>query len=130
MTDGLHDEDIEKETDPELDHGDIDDLVESVGDTLEGQRTAAFLDDELGEHPGDMGASGDVGLEELALSERLEEEEQTSRERQRLPSDLQSPGDPNAGDVGISGGIASGEDVASNHIEGADMDSEEDISFD
>lgn len=122
MSDDIHDEEIDKETDPELEHGDIEDVDEAVGDVLEGRKPEVFLDGSaLGEHPGDMGASGDVGLEELATSERLEEEEQTERDRRRLPSDMQSPGDPNAGDVGIPGGIAAGE-MDLSEVEGDDMD--------
>lgn len=121
MNDDLHDKEIEKNTDPELDHGDIEDLDEFVGDTLQGQRTSDVIDDEsAADHPGDMGASGDVGLEELATQERLEEEEFDARESMRVPSDMRSPGDPNAGDVGISGGIATG-DMDISETEGSDF---------
>lgn len=56
----------------------------------------------------DLGATGGVGLPELALPEEMEMDDMERRELLVNPSDLQDPGDPESGDVGVVGGIAAG----------------------
>jgi hypothetical protein len=56
----------------------------------------------------DIDEADNIGLEELAADERLEEEDLEMRDLRGIPSDLRSVGDPNAGDVGIPGGLAAG----------------------
>jgi hypothetical protein len=57
---------------------------------------------------GELGATGGVGLEEIALQEGLELDDMERRELLVNPSDLQDVGDPEAGDVGVVGGLGAG----------------------
>ncbi len=59
----------------------------------------------------DMGPTGGVGLPEIALPEELELDDMERRELMVNPSDLQDPGDPESGDVGVVGGVAAGGDI-------------------
>jgi hypothetical protein len=110
MQENLHDKNIEEITDPEMhDDNDIDDLKDSIGQLHKGTRGTEFLESGDSPLPGDVGASGDVGLEEIATAEEMEREAGESRDARRVPSDLQDSGDPNAWDVGIPGGVGSGD---------------------
>ncbi len=56
-----------------------------------------------------MGTGG-VGLPEIALEALEEIDDMERRELLVNPSDLRDPGDPEAGDVGVVGGLAAGGD--------------------
>lgn len=56
----------------------------------------------------EAGATGGVGLPEIALPAELEMDDTERRELLVNPSDLQDIGDPESGDVGVPGGFAAG----------------------
>jgi hypothetical protein len=80
-------------------------------------------DDELGPDPdgvmleigvagiAEAGATGGVGLLEVALPEEDGLDDMERRELLVNPSDLQDVGDPEAGDVGVVGGLAAGAEM-------------------
>jgi hypothetical protein len=68
------------------------------------RRDGAFVEVPIG----DLSVSEDIGLSEGVLAEELAMEDMERRELLVNPSDLQDVGDPEAGDVGVAGGLAAG----------------------
>ncbi len=84
------------------------DLAEAIGDVKQGQRTRYLLDTGISSRPGDVGATGSVGMPEVILRRRRDAEDTTEMNNVGLPSDLRDVGDPEAGDQGVPGGLAAG----------------------
>jgi hypothetical protein len=86
-----------------------EDLKEAVGEAVEERRTEHILEGGITKRTGDMGPTGGVGLPETASLEELKELDTDTQENSRLnPSDLNDPGDPEAGDDGVPGGMEAG----------------------
>ncbi len=84
------------------------DLAEAIGDVKQGQRTRYLQETGISSRPGDVGATGSVGLPEVILRRRRDAEDTTEMNNIGLPSDLRDVGDPEAGDQGVPGGLAAG----------------------
>lgn len=56
----------------------------------------------------DRGATGGVGLPEVASEVEFEIEDPGDREVEFIPTDMRDIGDPNGGDVGVPGGLSAG----------------------
>jgi hypothetical protein len=88
-----------------------DDLKEAVGEAAEENRTDQILEGGMTNRPGDMGPTGGVGLPETVSLAELKELDTDEEENKRVnPSDLNDPGDPEAGDDGVPGGMEAGGD--------------------
>ncbi len=84
------------------------DLSDAIGDVKKQQRTRYLYDTGISSKPGDIGATGSVGMPEVVSPRRRDAENTSEMDNVGLPSDHRDVGDPEAGDQGIPGGLAAG----------------------
>lgn len=84
------------------------DLSEEIGTVKRRRRTGTLFESGVSSRPGDIGPTGEVGMPEVLSPEMLDAENTDEQDLARIPGDLRDIGDPEAGDEGVPGGLASG----------------------